>query len=224
VVQRPRVAIVTTGNELLPAGSRPKGFQIADANGPMLAALVARDGGLPEPTGVIPDAPDAILNAMRRPADARPAGHQHRVGQEDFAPTILAQHGALVIHGIAMRPGSPAGMGTLEGRPVFLLPGNPVACLAAYDFFAGRAIRLLGGRPARWPYRSIRLPLARRITSTIGRLEYLRARRVEGQIEPMAVGGSSLLSSTSRADGFVVVPPDSEGYPAGEEVEITLYD
>jgi len=224
VVRRPCVAIVSTGNELLPAGSRPVGVCIADSNSPMLAAFVARDGGLAEPTGVVPDAPEAILDAMRRAADVVLVSGGSSVGREDFAPTLLTQHGTLAIHGIAMRPAGPTGMGTLDGRLVFLLPGNPVACLAAYDFFAGRAIRLLGSRPARWPYRSVRLPLARRITSAIGRLEYVRVRCVDGQIEPISVGGSSILSSTSRADGFVVVAPDSEGHPAGEEVEVTLYD
>ncbi len=146
------------------------------------------------------------------------------MGQEDHAPAILLQHGELPIHGIAMRPSSPTGMGLLDGRLVFLLPGNPVSCLAAYDFFAGRAIRVLGGRNAEWPYRSIRLPLARKISSAVGRLDYVRVRVVEDRVEPLAIGGASLLSSTTRADGFVTVPPDSEGSPAGAEVEVFLYD
>jgi molybdopterin molybdotransferase len=115
-------------------------------------------------------------------------------------------------------------MGLLDGRLVFLLPGNPVSCLAAYDFFAGRAIRGLGGRPAAWPYRRVTAPLARKIVSAIGRLDYLRVRLVEGRVEPLAIGGASILSSTTRADGFVIVPDDSEGYPAGTEVEVFLYD
>jgi molybdopterin molybdotransferase len=115
-------------------------------------------------------------------------------------------------------------MGVLDGRMVFLLPGNPVSCLAAYDFFAGRAIRLLGGRPGAWPYRRITAPLARKIVSAIGRLDYARVRLVEGQVEPLAIGGASVLSSTTRADGFVILPEDSEGYPPGAEVEVFLYE
>jgi molybdopterin molybdotransferase len=115
-------------------------------------------------------------------------------------------------------------MGVLDGRLVLLLPGNPVSCLCAYDFFAGRAVRALGGRPADWPYRRITAPLARKITSTVGRLDYLRVRLVEGRVEPMAVGGASVLSSTTRADGFVLIPPDSEGHPPGAEAEVFLYD
>ena len=80
------------------------------------------------------------------------------VGIEDYAPRLLADHGELAFHGLAMRPSSPTGMGRLGHRLVFLLPGNPVSCLCAYDFFAGRAIRRLGGQPADWPYRSVKLP------------------------------------------------------------------
>jgi len=107
---------------------------------------------------------------------------------------------------------------------VFLLPGNPVSCLCAYDFFAGRAIRGLGGRPADWSYRRVAAPLARKVVSTVGRLDYLRVRLVAGQVEPLAIGGASVLSSTTRADGFVLVPPDSEGYPPGAMVEVFLYE
>ena len=146
------------------------------------------------------------------------------MGQEDHAPALLKEHGQLPIHGIAMRPSSPTGMGVMDRRPVFLLPGNPVSCLCAYDFFAGRAIRALGGRSTDWPYRRTTAPLERKIVSTVGRLDYMRVRLVGGRVDPLAISGASVLSSTTRADGFVLVPPDSEGYPPGAEVEVFLYD
>jgi molybdopterin molybdotransferase len=122
-----------------------------------------------------------------------------------------------------MRPSSPTGLGRIQHRLVFLLPGNPVSCLCAYDFFAGRAIRTLGGRSPEWPYRPIRARLARKISSPIGRLDYARVRVGDGTVEPLAVGGASVLSSTTRADGFVVVPADSEGFAPGTDVEVWLY-
>jgi molybdopterin molybdotransferase len=150
------------------------------------------------------------------------------VGIEDHAPMLLAKHGELAVHGIAMRPSSPTGMGTLGSRLVFLLPGNPVSALCAYDFFAGRAIRALGGRSKEWPYRAVRGTLTRKISSPIGRLDYARvkASTVLGagvRVEPLSVSGASVLSSTTRADGFVIVEQDSEGYAAGSEVEVWLY-
>jgi molybdopterin molybdotransferase len=224
VVRRPRVRIVVTGDELLPAGSMPVGCRIVDANGPMLAALVARDGGVPVNPGIVADRPAEILAAMRTECDMVLVSGGSSVGQEDHAPRLLREHGELAIHGIAMRPSSPAGMGRLDGRLVFLLPGNPVSCLCAYDFFAGRAIRGLGGHSADWPYRRVTAPLARKVVSTVGRLDYLRVRLVAGQVEPLAIGGASVLSSTTRADGFALIPPDSEGYPPGAMVEVFLYD
>ena len=106
---------------------------------------------------------------------------------------------------------------------MFLLPGNPVSCLCAYDFFAGRAIRALGGRTKMWPYRPTRATLTRKLSSTIGRLDYARVRVTEDAVEPLAIGGASVLSSTTRADGFVIVPADSEGFAAGADVEVWLY-
>jgi molybdopterin molybdotransferase len=138
-------------------------------------------------------------------------------------PTLLAELGELSIHGVAMRPSSPTGMGRLQGRLVFLLPGNPVSCLCAYDFFAGRAIRAAGGRSRKWPYRSIRAHLTRKLVSTVGRLDYARVSLSHNNAEPLAISGASILSSTTRADGFVIVPADSEGFPAGAEVDVFLY-
>ena len=224
VVRRPRVRIVVTGNELLPVGSRPQGAKIVDSNGPMLAALGERDGGLAINPGILADKPEAILEAMRSDCDVVLISGGSSVGQEDHAPALLVEHGELPIHGIAMRPSSPTGLGRLDGRLVFLLPGNPVSCLCAYDFFAGRAIRTLGGRSADWPYRRITVPLVRKIVSTVGRLDYMRVRLLDGRAEPLAIGGASVLSSTTRADGFVLIPPDSEGHPPGAEVEVFLYD
>jgi molybdopterin molybdotransferase len=237
VVRRPRVRLVITGNELLPTGTRPHGFQITDANGPMLAALAERDGAIVEFPGLIRDDAAAIEADLVGPVllDGPPAdivivSGGSSVGIEDLAPMLVAKHGELAVHGIAMRPSSPTGMGTIAKRLIFLLPGNPVSALCAYDFFAGRAIRALGGRSKEWPYRMVRGTLARKISSPIGRLDYARVRidpstplGAGTSVEPLSVAGASVLSSTTRADGFVIVGDDSEGYAAGAEVNVFLY-
>jgi len=223
VIRRPRVRILITGNELLPAGTPPQGCRIADANGPMLAALVRRDGGDPIPTDIIPDDAEVIRNALEGPADVLLVSGGSSVGQEDYVPELLAEQGELAVHGVTMRPSSPTGMGRHQGRIVFLLPGNPVSCLCAYDFFAGRAIRALAGRAKDWPYRRVHACLTRKLVSTVGRVDYARVQVCGKEAEPLAVSGASILSSTTRADGFVIVPSDSEGYPIGAEVEVFLY-
>jgi len=223
VIRRPRVRLVVTGNELLPSGSHPSGFHIVDANGPMLSALVERDGGLVDFPGLVRDDQNAILEALQSDTDVVIVSGGSSVGIEDLAPVLVAQHGELAVHGISMRPSSPTGLGRMGHRLVFLLPGNPVSSLCAYDFFAGRAIRALGGRPKEWPYRAIGGRLSRKISSPIGRLDYVRVKIDGDMVEPLAVGGASILSSTTRADGFVIVGDDSEGFAAGSEVKVWLY-
>ena len=223
VVRKPRVRLVVTGNELLEAGASPRGFHITDANGPMLSALVARDGGVVDFRGIVRDDAGAIADALLGDADVVLVSGGSSVGVEDLAPGLVAQHGELAVHGIAMRPSSPTGLGRIGNRLVFLLPGNPVSSLCAYDFFAGRAIRALGGRAAEWPYRKVRGRLTRKISSPIGRLDYARVTVSADTVEPLAVAGASLLSSTTRADGFVIVGDDSEGFAAGTDVDVWLY-
>jgi molybdopterin molybdotransferase len=224
VHRRPRVRLVVTGNELVPSGSTPHPFSVIDSNGPMLASLVERDGGIVDFPGLVRDDADAILEAMRVDVDVVIVSGGSSVGLEDLAPMLVARHGHLAIHGIAMRPSSPTGLGTLGDRLVVLLPGNPVSNLCAYDFFAGRAIRALGARPLTWPYRAVRGRLGRKISSAIGRLDYARVTIEDGVVEPLAIAGASMLSSTTRADGFVIVGDDSEGFPAGAHVDVWLYD
>ena len=230
VIRRPTVAILVTGDELLPAGRKPHGCRIVDANSVLLRALIERDGALVaadagQPAPILPDDRETIRAALRDcRADCILVSGGSSVGQEDHAPMLVAELGELAIHGLALRPASPAGMGFIRSRPVFLMPGNPVSCLCAYDLFAGRAIRRLGGRDAAFPYRRVTLPLARKISSVAGRVDYMRVRIVDSAVEPLAVSGASILSSTTRADGFTVVPKDSEGYPAGAEVDVYRYD
>jgi molybdopterin molybdotransferase len=224
-VGRPRVRIVVTGNEVVAPG-RPKGeHEIYDANSAMLRGLVARDGGVLQAHLRTGDDVATIRAAITEEgADVVLVSGGSSVGTEDHAPRLLAEAGELAIHGVAMRPSSPAGCGRIGETLVFLLPGNPVSCLCAYDFFAGRAIRLRSGLSAEWPYPQRRATVARKIVSAIGRVDYCRVRLRDGEVEPLALSGASVLSSTTRADGFVVVPADSEGCAPGSEVTVHLYD
>ena len=184
-----------------------------------------RDGGVLQARLRTDDDPARIRTAITESgADVVLISGGSSVGTEDHAPRLLAQVGELAIHGVAMRPSSPAGCGRVGETLVFLLPGNPVSCLCAYDFFAGRAIRLRGGLSADWPYQQRRALLARKLVSAIGRVDYCRVRLRHGEVEPLALSGASVLSSTTRADGFVVVPADSEGHAPGSEVTVYLYD
>jgi molybdopterin molybdotransferase len=219
------VQLLITGDELLPPGSRPEGPRIVDSNSVVLSALVERDGGSLLPFEILPDRVERIRAALSEPsADVVLVSGGSSVGEEDHAPRLLAEQGSLDFHGISMRPSSPAGVGRIGERWVFLLPGNPVSCLCAYEFFAGPTVRALGGRSRAWPHRRVRLPLARKISSAVGRTDYVRVAIERGQVVPIATSGASILSSTVRAAGAVIVPRELEGMPEGSEVEVLLYD
>jgi molybdopterin molybdotransferase len=228
VVGRPRVGLLMTGDEIVPPGRVPLGARVVDANGVVLAALVARDGGLPDEPRYLPDGAEPLGDALlATESDVVLVSGGSSVGPEDHAPRVLAALGELAVHGVAMRPSSPAGIGFLRGgdreRVVFLLPGNPVSCLCAYEFFAGPVIRALGGRPRAWPHPRRVVPAAAKLVSALGRTDYMRVRIDERGAHPLMTGGASILTSTTRADGVVIVPDDREGYAEGELVEVLLY-
>jgi molybdopterin molybdotransferase len=223
VVRRPVVRIIVSGDELLPPGASPAGTKIVDSDSPMLAALVERDGGVPEVVR-LPDEEGAMEAALARPGtDVIVTAGAASVGSEDRIPILVDKLGTLSIHGITMRPSAPTGIGTINGNRVVILPGNPVSCLAAYDFFAGPVVRSLGGRSPDWPYLTVTRTLARRIVSQIGRTDYARVILDEGLVDPVAISGSSVLSSVTRASGFVVIPAALEGYAEGTEVTVHCY-
>jgi len=223
VTRRPIVRIVVSGDELLPPGSMPDGRRIVDSNSPMLAALVERDGGIPEVVR-LPDERTAMEEALTRPgADVIVTAGAASVGTEDRVPVIVGEVGDLAVHGITMRPSAPTGIGTVGTTRVLILPGNPVSCLAAYDLFAGPVVRTLAGRSPDSPYRTVTGTLTRRLVSQVGRTDYARVVLRGGDVVPVAVTGSSILSSVTRATGYVLIPVESEGYAPGTAVTVHCY-
>jgi molybdopterin molybdotransferase len=213
----------------LPPGSKPTGANIVDANSIVLAALAARDGAVVNSIVRAPDRYELVRDAIASSTeDVVLVSGGSSVGPEDHAPLTLAEIGEVVVHGVAMRPSSPAGFGfvqaTQRARPVFLLPGNPVACLCAYEFFAGPTIRTLGGRSRAWPHRRSTGRLTSKIASELGRVDYVRVTYSDGRVTPIATTGASILSSTTRADGAVIVPAESAVLDADTVVEVLLYD
>lgn len=231
VVRRPRVQLLVTGDELVAPGTTPGPWQIVDSNSVVLAGLCARDGAEWLPTPRARDGAAALTAGFAElslgTADVLLVAGATSVGLEDLMPQVLAQVGTLEVHGIAVRPASPTGVGRLaDGRRVFLLPGNPVSCLCAHELLVGPWLRALAGRPAPWrfPHPSVVLPLARKLNSKVGRTDFVRVRVHEGRVEPVATSGASNLSSTVIADGFTIVASDSEGAGPGEVVRVFLFD
>jgi molybdopterin molybdotransferase len=229
VYARPRVTIVSTGDELVPAGAPgalPLG-QVRDSSAPALAALVREAAGEPGFAGIVPDERDALARILR---DALPesdvvvvsAGSS--VGARDETATAIASLGepGIWCHGLALRPGKPTLLADCAGVPVIGLPGNPRSALVVFRLVGMPIVRAVGGCTDPPPEPSRRARLARDLPSAAGRLDVVQVRLDGDRAEPL-FGSSSLLSILTAADGYVVVPEAATGLAAGSEVEVTLY-
>jgi molybdopterin molybdotransferase len=220
VARRPRVRIVVAGPKRSDAASRP------DVDGPMLRALVARDGAEADATHLV--AADGLSGAIVRSllapgADAILVAGRTGTGADDEAPLALADAGELAIHGIMMRPGGSAGMGHVASTPVILLPGEPLACLCVYELLAGRLVRRLGGRDPRLPHPVRQAEVRRKIVSAVGFVDVCQVRFVDAGVEPIGSADDGGVSSAVQADGFVVIPAPLEGHAPGARVDVYLY-
>jgi molybdopterin molybdotransferase len=237
VIRRPRVGVILTGHDLAEAGTELPTGAVFDANTPMLRGLVERDGGTIEPCAVDRCCDGAIRDAL----DAPDADLVIVVGGSGLGPNdervleALGRPGegdgdSLWIHGIALRPGLSSGIGRIRGRPLFLLPGSPTGCLWAYELLAGRVVRRLAGRDPELPYAARDFVTGAKIVSSIGFLEVWPVRLVAGRDRVEAVsaaapdGSLGLFTAIAEADGFVLVPEASEGFPPGARVRVYLYN
>ncbi len=216
VAQRPRVGILVGE----PKRCGESGGQ-GDANGPMLRALVERDGG--SVVKVVALASERHGFAIAYEADLMLVAGRSGMGWDDIAALTIAEVGEMAMHGVALRPGGSAGMGVVGTAPVLLLPGDPLECLCAYEMLAGRMIRRLGGRAPELPFAVVEAEVGRKIVSMIGVVDVCRVRLEGGKIEAIGTAESGGLASTVRADGFVVIPAPLEGYAPGARVSVYVY-
>ena len=224
---RPRVAIVSTGDEIVPPGTTPLPGQVRDATALGLAALVREAGGLPELLGIVPDDADAlrsVLVAGREAADVVVVSAGSSVGARDVTAGVVETLGdpGIWCHGLALRPGKPTLLAECEGVPVIGLPGNPASALVVFRLIGMPLVRRIGGVVADPPEPSTRAVLAVDVASETGRLDVIQVLLVDGRAEPV-FGRSALLSPLARADGYLIVPEAAGGLYAGSDVEVVRY-
>jgi putative molybdopterin biosynthesis protein len=230
VFRRPRVAVLSTGDELAPPGAAILPGQVYDSNGPMLAAAVEELGCVAVPFGIAPDdaaSMEAAVDKAIAAADAVLLSGGTSKGAGDIAYRTVARFTdpGIVVHGVALKPGKPLCLAVTQGKPVVILPGFPTSATFTFHEFVAPILRILSGLPAlRRETRTATLPV--KMVSELGRTEYVLvslAERPEGGLAAYPIGkGSGAVTAFSLADGFFAIPAQSELAPAGSEVSVTL--
>ncbi len=228
-VRRPRVAIVSQGDEVTPPWQSPGPGQVRDINSYTLAALAQRAGAEPLILGIAPDRRAALLALARQAhaaADMVVISAGSSVSVRDMTASVIAELGApgILAHGLSVRPGKPTIMAICDGKPVIGLPGNPVSAMVIFDLVAAPALRLLQGEEES-PRPTTRARLTRSIASATGRTDFVPVRlqpRDDGCWAAPVFGKSNLIYTLIQSDGMVRIPLDSNGIGEGEWVEVIL--
>jgi molybdopterin molybdotransferase len=223
VYGRPRIAILSTGNEIVEPGQPLAPGQIYDINQFTLSAIIGAHGGL---AVVHPTAADTVeeltaaVSATER-EDMLVFSGGSSVGERDLILDVIRRLGEVIFHGIAVKPGKPTVFGRIGARPVLGMPGYPTSCLSNAYMLLVPMLRRMARLPEYRP-RSVQLPLARRIVSTTGRHQFFTVRISEGAAVP-AFKASGDITSMSQADGYIEIPAQTDIVEAGEIVEVKLF-
>ena len=223
VFERPRVAILSTGNEIVSPGRALAPGQIYDINRFTLGAIVAEHGAVPVPYPTSADTLDDLDRALDTALaeDLVIFSGGSSVGERDLILDAIAARGEIVFHGIAVKPGKPTLFGIIDGTPVIGMPGYPTSCLSNGYMLVVPMLR----RMARLPEaveRTVRLPLGQRVVSTTGRHQFYTVRVVDGTAMP-AFKASGDITSMSQADGYIEIPAQTDIVEKGELVDVVLF-
>jgi molybdenum cofactor synthesis domain-containing protein len=223
VYARPTVAILSTGNELVDPGGELGPAQIYDVNRFTIACVVSEHGGVPflvrTAADTLPDLHRAMDECLQHDVIVFSGGSS--VGERDLILDVLRERGELLFHGLSVKPGKPTAFGLVDGKPVFGMPGYPTSCLTNAYILLAPALRRIGRLPPA-PRRTLSMPLARRVVSAAGRLQFYTVRVVDGVAVP-AFKASGDITSMSRADGYIEIPAHTDIVEQGERVEVVLF-
>jgi molybdopterin molybdotransferase len=232
VAEKPKIAILATGNELAEIGSKLAENQIFESNKIMLSAMCRELDSEPLDMGLVKDDMEEITEKIKNAllnADAVITTGGTSVGGLDLVPDAVNKTGnpGVIIHGIAMRPAMPTALAVLEGKPVMILSGNPVAAIIGFEVFARPLICKMLGMPKEEHRPTVKAVMTRKVATALGRKNFVRVRVLqkdgEFNAEPVSARGSGAISTMTRANGFVIVPENREGIAEGELVTVHLF-
>jgi molybdopterin molybdotransferase len=232
VFEKPKIAILATGNELQEIGNRLQEGQVFDVNRHVVSALCQELGAEPLDLGISGDDAEEITKKLRAglSADVIITTGGTSVGAPDVVPEAVAMMGkpGIVVHGIAMRPAMPTALAIVDEKPIVILSGNPVAAMIGFEVFARPLICRMLGLEHKETRPSVEAELTKKVSTALGRRNFVRVRvfqeKSEFFAEPVSARGSGLISTMTRSNGYVIVPENREGLAQGETVLVHLFD
>jgi len=232
VAAKPKIGIVATGNELAEPGAKLSGSLIYDSNKIMISGVCRELGAETTDYGIAKDNLDEIAEKIRealKTQDAVITTGGTSVGGFDLVPDAVNKLGkpGVVVHGVALRPAMPTALSILDGKPVLILSGNPVAAIVGFEVFGRPMVCRLLGMVDSEPRPMLKAVLRRRVSSALGRKTYVRVHVTlndgEFYAEPVSAKGSGSISTMTQSNGFVVVPENREGVSEGETVIVQMF-
>ncbi len=234
VYERPSVSIISTGDEIVPAESKPGAGQVRDINSYLLSAMISESGCIPVRKGIFRDdykTLSAVIKESLSDSDAIVISGGTSVGVKDMIGRIIDEAGdpGVIFHGISLKPGKPMIGGVVEGIPVFGLPGHPAAVSICHEIFIRPVLKILSGVKEKIYLsgrRTVKARLSKNISSSQGREEHVRVmleKRDDGLWAVPVLGKSGLITTLVRADGTIVIALNRNGMEKGEPVDVRLF-
>ena len=223
VYAKPRAGVLSTGAEIVDAALSPPPGKVRDVNTHLLCALLEAYGCETVPLGIAPDDEAALTGTLRDAAarfDLVVLSGGSSAGEKDLTAKVIAALGEVLAHGVAMKPGKPTVIGKIGDTPVFGLPGHPAACYFVAEAVVRPCVEGMAGAPL--PRRTAAARLTENVSSNHGREEFLCVRLQNGEATPV-YGKSGAVSQLAFSQGYICIPRDAEGLPAGAEVNVTLF-
>ena len=226
---RPRVIVLSTGDELIPPTEQPEFGQVRDSNAYTIFGAVREAGAIPVLAGIVKDDVEQLKETLlvhEIQADAFISTGGVSVGERDVVKAAFFRRGDLDFYKVAMQPGMPQGFGRIEGKPYWGLPGNPVSVFVSFEVFVRPALmKMLGRSQVRRP--EVTATLTQDVSGPVGKLQFARvvvSRGADGwSATPTGGRGSNLISTVSRANGLAMIPIGTETAPAGSQVRVMLF-
>jgi len=231
VHKKPRVAVISTGDELVDVNETPAKGKISNSNGYALAALVKECGAIPLQMGIARDTKESLkekLSAAARAADMIISSGGVSVGDFDFVKDVLKEMGSrMIFWKVAMKPGKPLAFGVIGDKPSFGLPGNPVSSMVAFEQFVRPAIQKMSGSGA-LTHNTLPARLTKDVLIKPGRTNFIRASLSiigpENTVTPLDGQGSGMILTMVMANSYIIVPAESSGFKKGEIVRVQPFD